>query len=148
GAVAAGQEAGPARRADRRRREGVEEARPLAGDAVHVGRLDLAVAVGPDRPAALVVGDDGDDVVALRLAGPGRRLQAGSQGEGGEQEQPTAAVRHDRRPPCTAGGRGEPRDRARRGKRTIRGRNGTEVQALVSIIERNAARSALSGKRL
>src|SRR5262249_41941835 len=82
-AVAAGQERRPARRADRRRYEGVEEVGALPGEAVHVGRLHLAVAVGADAPAGLVVGDDGDEIVPLRLGG-GRGPGAGAgAGHGG-----------------------------------------------------------------
>ena len=60
--IAAGHECRARGRADRRDRERIAKDRPAPCQAVEVGRLDLAVAVGPDRPLRLVVGVEKDDV--------------------------------------------------------------------------------------
>jgi hypothetical protein len=71
--ILAGQETGPARRAQRRRGERVGEARALAGQPVHVRRLDERMSGGAKVVPAHVVDQDEDDVGASGWRRGGRR---------------------------------------------------------------------------
>ena len=62
--IRAGHEAAAAGRADRRGREGVGEHRPLAGQPVHVRRVDQRILVASELRAG-VLGDDPEDVGPL-----------------------------------------------------------------------------------
>ncbi len=75
------QQAGPRRRADAVGAEGAGETHPLRRQAVDVGRVDIGIAVAPQGPGPLVVGQDQDDVRRpLRRGGLGAR-RGGHRGE-------------------------------------------------------------------
>ena len=63
---ASGQQAGACRRTDRTWRERVGEAGAALRDAIEIRRLHFGVTVGAERPRAVIVGEEKQDV---RLAG-------------------------------------------------------------------------------
>jgi len=71
------QERGPARRAQRRRRERIPEVHTFVGDAIDLGRANVRMTGIPGRiPAEIVEQDDQDVGVARRLCpvlGPAAR---------------------------------------------------------------------------
>src|SRR5262249_28810713 len=70
-AVAAGHEAGPARRTDRRRRERIAKQRPFARQPIHVRRPRPIASVRANAPRRSKVGYDSDDVELFGLGWAG-----------------------------------------------------------------------------